>query len=138
MKKLVGPWREVVVSWQWLEAGGDAKHKDLYAARYMASSREALGNLRTYFMATDKGHVATLPLQNTCIGSAKNVVVIACPNVAYYISRGSCLVGLCLTLLRGGPSEILCSIQGVCTARCINIGVHGCCFFMHRSVVYAP
>lgn len=57
------------------------KDQDAFVTKYMLSARHALGKERMYYMATDKAQACRLPLQNTCVGTVNNLVVLAPPNV---------------------------------------------------------
>ena len=67
---------------------------DMYVARYVHASVEELRSKTEFCLATDKGVVNKLPLQDTLIGTA-NTVVLSCPNVnaisrdTYNINRTS-------------------------------------------------
>ena len=63
-----------------LEGDIIAAEADKYCAKYVNSACEVLHLEREFSIATDKGQVCRLPLQDTLVG-ADNVVARACPNV---------------------------------------------------------
>ena len=67
----------------WSVDGEDAigDDADMYAARYVHASQMEMGDKTEYCIATDKGVVNKLPMQDTLVGSA-NTVVVCCPNVS--------------------------------------------------------
>lgn len=66
--------------WQGAESARGPQ-QDLFITKYIMSCREHMQRHRVFFVATDKGQVCRLPLQNSVLGVARNLVVICPPNV---------------------------------------------------------
>lgn len=66
--------------WQGAESARGPQ-QDLFITKYIMSCREHMQRHRVFFVATDKGQVCRLPLQNSVLGVAGNLVVICPPNV---------------------------------------------------------